>query len=104
MKTTAAPNSLENLPGWARQLSEKYYSRTLSMFVLHGNVHDLVAWKRETGVEYVPLPKFLNEGLFGRRDLVLSYDRGGGLSFGSTSGGGEGRGASARSQSGYRRS
>ena len=31
--------------------------------------------------EYVPLPKFLNEALFGRRDLVLSYDRGGGLRF-----------------------
>jgi AAA+ superfamily predicted ATPase len=86
MKITAGLNSLENLPDWARQLSEKYYSRTLSMFVLHGNVHDLVAWKREEGVEYVPLPKFLNEGLFGRRELVLSYDRGGGLSFGSPEG------------------
>jgi hypothetical protein len=46
-------NHLEAFPAWARELSEKYYSRTISMFVLHGNV----------------------------RDLVLSYDRGGGLSF-----------------------
>jgi hypothetical protein len=73
-----APSSL---PAWARQLSEKYYSRTLSMFVLHGNVHDLVPWKRADKTEYVPLQKFLNDGLFGRRDLVVSYDRGGGLAF-----------------------
>ena len=72
---------LEALPDWARRLSEKYYSRTIAMFVLHGNVHDLVAWKRGDRTEHVPLAKFLNEGLFGRRDLVLSYDRGGGLSF-----------------------
>jgi len=29
-------------PAWARQLSEKYYSRTIAMFVIHGNVRDLV--------------------------------------------------------------
>src|SRR5581483_6423912 len=69
------------LPVWARQLSEKYYSRTIAMFVLHGNVHDLVGWKREDRTVYVPLARFLNEALFGRRDLVLSYDRGGGLTF-----------------------
>ncbi len=51
------------------------------MFVLHGNVHDLVALKNGGRAEYVPLQKFLNEALFGRRDLVLSYDRGGGLGF-----------------------
>ncbi len=73
--------SVDALPDWARDLSEKYYSRTIAMFVLHGNVHDLVAWKRGDRTEYVPLSKFLNEALFGRRDLVLSYDRGGGLGF-----------------------
>lgn len=71
----------DTLPDWARRLSEKYYSRTIAMFVLHGNVHDVVAWKQGDRTGYVPLAKFLNEGLFGRRDLVLSYDRGGGLAF-----------------------
>ena len=79
--TSPFSSPLEGLPGWARRLSETYYSRTIAMFVLHGNVHDLVEWKRRDRTEYVPLAKFLNEGLFGRRDLVLSYDRGGGLSF-----------------------
>ncbi|QOY90747.1 ATP-binding protein [Paludibaculum fermentans] len=81
MSSTTPPSPLEPLPAWARRLSEKYYSRTLAMFVLHGNVHDLVPWRRGDRTDYVPLSKFLNEGLFGRRDLVLSYDRGGGITF-----------------------
>jgi len=66
----------EALPPWARQLSEKYYSGAFAMFVLHGNVRDLVP-----AAEFVPLPRFLNETLFGQRDLILTYDRGGGISF-----------------------
>ena len=70
-----------SLPAWARELSEKYYSRTLTMFVLHGNVRDLVPLRREEKNEFCPLYRFLRSGLFGRRDLVMTYDRGGGLSF-----------------------
>lgn len=74
--------TLNGYPAWARQLSEQYYSRTLSMFVLHGNVQDLVPWERNGQTEFLPLDRFLKEALFGRRDIVISYDRGGGLSFG----------------------
>jgi AAA+ superfamily predicted ATPase len=74
-------NPLEAFPAWARELSEKYYSRTISMFVLHGNVRDLVAWKRAGSTEFLPLQRFLRDALFGQRDLVVSYDRGGGLTF-----------------------
>src|SRR5260370_14521107 len=77
--TTNAP--LEALPGWARELSEKYYSRTLSMFALHGNVRDIVPLRCDGKTEFVSLHRFLREALFGRRDLVLTYDRGGGISF-----------------------
>lgn len=66
------------MPEWARSLSEKYYSRTLSMFVLHGNVRDLAPLPSG---EHVPLMAFLRQSLFGQRNLVLTYDRGGGLSF-----------------------
>ena len=66
------------LPAWAQQLSEKYRSGSISMFVLHGNVHDLVP--APTG-DYLALGKFLHTVLFAQRDLLLSYDRGGGLSF-----------------------
>jgi AAA+ superfamily predicted ATPase len=81
---TSAKNGvayLDTLPEWARELSEKYYSRTLAMFVLYGNVRDYVPLKRGSSTEFLPLLRFLNEGLFGHRDLVLIYDRGGGLTF-----------------------
>src|SRR5450759_3779018 len=38
---------LDTLPAWAKELSEKYYSRTITMFILHGNVRDLVPFRRE---------------------------------------------------------
>ena len=78
---TPTANHLDALPDWARELSEKYYSGVTSMFVLHGNVRDLVAWKRSTGTEFLSIGRFLREALFGTRDLVMSYDRGGGLTF-----------------------
>jgi SpoVK/Ycf46/Vps4 family AAA+-type ATPase len=64
-------------PAWAQSFSEKYYSRTLSVFVLHGNVHDLVPLDGNGSSEHVPLLNFLKHALFGLRDLVLIYDRGG---------------------------
>ncbi len=78
MSATIATH-LEALPEWARQLSEKYYSRTIALFVLYGNVRDLVPLKRGGSTEFVPLLRFLQEALFGQRDLALTYDRGGGL-------------------------
>ncbi|MGA2608254.1 MAG: AAA family ATPase [Terriglobia bacterium] len=83
MATTPAPITahLEALPPWARQLSEKYYSRTLAMFVLYGNVRDFVPLKRAGSTQFLSLSRFLNEALFGQRDLILTYDRGGGLAF-----------------------
>ncbi len=73
---------LNALPPWARELSEKYYSRSFALFVLYGNVRDAVPLRRQTATDFVPLDEFLSGALFGQRDLVLHYDRGG-LSFGS---------------------
>ena len=80
-----APQSesyLDALPAWARELSEKYYSRSFALFVLYGNVRDLVPLRQQNATDFVPLDEFLFGALFGQRDLVLHYDRGG-LSFGS---------------------
>src|SRR4030095_8503069 len=77
-----SPGAYGSLPPWARDLSEKYYSRSFALFVLHGNVRDLVPIQRQAKTEFVPLEQFLSSALFGQRDLILHYDRGG-LSFGS---------------------
>lgn len=71
----------EALPEWARLLTEKYYSRTIALFALHGNVRDLQPLRRDGRLEFVPLGRFLQEALFARRDFLIGYDRGGGLSF-----------------------
>jgi len=73
--------SLDALPGWARELSEKYYSQTLAMFVLHGNVRDLAGLRSGDNAQFLPLHQFLRTGLFPNRDLVVTYDRGSGLTF-----------------------
>jgi len=75
-------NYLQELPQWARELSEKYYSRSFAMFVLYGNVRDLVPLRGKNDTDFVDLNEFLSSALFGQRDLVLHYDRGG-LNFGN---------------------
>lgn len=80
--STQTGKYLDALPTWARELSEKYYSRSFAMFVLYGNVRDLVSLKTPEGGSFVSLEDFLSQALFGQRDLVLHYDRGG-LSFGT---------------------
>src|SRR5438445_8082847 len=100
MSSSSLPSTdkyLDALPAWARELSEKYYSRSYSLFVLYGNVRDLipfrqpgvpaepgsgsVGWK-PGGMQFLSLDQFLSGALFGQRDIVLHYDRGG-LSFGN---------------------
>jgi hypothetical protein len=80
VKTAAHPQTLvpEWFPAWAGELSELYFSGSTSLFVLHGNVHDLVPLS-EDGSHYGSLADFLAEQVFGRWDLVLYYDLARGL-------------------------
>jgi AAA+ superfamily predicted ATPase len=63
----------EWFPVWAAELSELYFSGSTSLFVLHGNVHDLVPLAAD-GSSYGSASDFLAEQVFGRWDLVLYYD------------------------------
>ena len=65
-------------PYWAVELSERYFSGSTSLFVLHGNVPDLVPLSAD-GSSYGGLADFLAEQVFGRWDLVLYYDLARGL-------------------------
>ncbi len=44
------------------------------MFVLHGNVHDFVRRPEDAGGGYATLNEFLSQQVFGKWDIVLSYD------------------------------
>jgi AAA+ superfamily predicted ATPase len=64
---------------WAARLADLYFSGTTSMFVLHGNVQDLVPGDAEADSGYGTLADFLARQIFGRWDLVLHYDLARGL-------------------------
>lgn len=64
---------------WATRVAELYFSRTTSVFILHGSVFDVVRSERVGGAHYGTLTEFLAEQLFGTWGLVLHYDLAGGL-------------------------
>src|SRR5437762_3992371 len=71
---------LASFPPWARTLAGRYYTKTISTFVLHGDVRDLQpADDGKGGRRFVSLRSFLADELFGTRDLVVFYDRSGGI-------------------------
>lgn len=72
-------------PRWAERLGDAYLSGTSCVFLLHGNVRDLVPLTAPAVSHPDPMdawgtvPDFLTRELFGRWDIVLSYDVGKGL-------------------------
>ena len=73
-------NPFEGLPPWAQKLAERYYTKTVATFLLHGAVRDLQGMDDgQGGKTFVPLRTYLSEELFGARDVVLFYDRSSGV-------------------------
>src|SRR5437868_7330143 len=71
---------LASFPAWARMLAERYYTKTISTFILHGAVRDLQpADDGKGGRRFISLRTFLADELFGTRDLVIFYDRSSGI-------------------------
>jgi AAA+ superfamily predicted ATPase len=63
------------LPAWAERLKEIHEGGGGQMFLLHGNVNDLVRVERSDGIGYATLPEFLAAQLFGQWDSALYYDQ-----------------------------
>lgn len=79
-RKTKKADPFSHLPSWARKLAERYYTRTVATFLLHGSVRDLHPMQDgDGGTRFVPLKTYLAEDLFGARDLVLFYDRSSGV-------------------------
>lgn len=75
-RTAALP---EWFPPWARRLAELYFSGTTCLFVVHGNVHDLIRCPSGDGDTYCTLPEFFASQIFGAWDVVVEYDLARGL-------------------------
>ncbi len=80
-QSTAPPADAKSMdlpawyPAWARELAELYFSGTTCLFVLHGNVHDLIRCPAAAGDRgqrgYCNLSEFLATQVFGSWDVVL---------------------------------
>jgi len=69
------------LPAWADELRNRYLAGEASMFMLHGNVRDLVAWREDGEVEWVDLRTYLERFLARTRDVIAYYNVSQGLQF-----------------------
>jgi transitional endoplasmic reticulum ATPase len=58
------------LPGWAEELKRRYLRGEASVFVLHGNVHDVTLY----GDELVPVADFIARSVFEKKDIVIRYN------------------------------
>lgn len=72
---------VDHYPSWAREFARKYFSKTVTQFILHGNIRDSVPIRSGKGYDFMRFPTFLSDELFGSRDIVLFYDRSGGVHF-----------------------
>ena len=70
------------LPAWAAELARAWNSGAHSLFILHGNIHDLFPVAvAPSAAAYAGLGGFLQRRLFPSRAQVMHYDLGAGLTF-----------------------
>ncbi|MEL6194169.1 MAG: hypothetical protein AAFR66_19065, partial [Bacteroidota bacterium] len=81
MATESKKKSVTEVPQWAHEIKRKYLSQNVSQFVIHGNINDYVRVSREGEPHYVRLREFYNQEMFGKRDIVVYYDRAAGIRF-----------------------
>ncbi len=67
-------------PTWAREFASQYFAGTTCVFLLNGNVHDLIAQQQDGSRSYGGITSFLSSQLFGTWDVVLQHDLSQGLS------------------------
>ena len=88
--TSAASGGSRSLPdwcpAWAERLGDSYLSGTSCVFLMHGNVRDLVPvaapnanGQAADAAAWGTVSDFLAREMFGRWDIVLAYDVGKGL-------------------------
>jgi len=73
---------IEILPVWAQELASKYGSKTANLYILYGNIRDLLPHRRkEDEFTFTRVQEYVSEVLFGNRDIIAYYDRSSGVTF-----------------------
>ncbi len=68
-----------SLPAWANEMCDLFKSGSVSQFVLHGNVFDVIPAENGPKPREYSLNEYLSEVLFAGYDVILHYDRGKGI-------------------------
>ena len=76
---TTAPKYSRLVAGLARELVDLYRSGTTCLFILHGNVHDLIHCCEGAADSYLNLTEFLATQIFCDWDMVLGFELSEGL-------------------------
>ncbi len=61
------------LPAWAEELKRRYLRGEASVFVVHGNVHDVV-YDTGAGDELISVTDYLARTVFEKKDIVIRYN------------------------------
>ena len=69
----------QNLPTWAEEIRDLFKSGSVSQFILHGNVLDVVPSAEAADRKLLSLRAFLDAVMFKNFEVVLHYNRGSGI-------------------------
>ncbi len=67
------------LPEWAEEMRDLFKSGSVSQFLLHGNVFDIIAASGLPERPMLSLDAFLDDVMFAQYEIILHYDRGKGI-------------------------
>src|SRR5687768_16283935 len=67
------------LPAWAAEMRDLFRSGSVSQFIIHGNVFDIVPAAIGGAKKLLPLKAFLSDVMFESYDVILQYERGKGI-------------------------
>ena len=84
MSKYIAKNSdrIKNWPEWVREFAIKYGSKTANLYIVHGNIRDLLPKETEEGeFTFAEIHQYIAEKIFGNQDIIAYYDRSNGVSF-----------------------
>ena len=84
MSKYIAKNSdlIRNWPEWVQEFAVKYGSKTANLYVVHGNIRDLLPKESEEGeFSFAEIHQYIAEKIFGNEDIIAYYDRSNGVSF-----------------------
>jgi AAA+ superfamily predicted ATPase len=73
---------IQILPEWAQEFATKYGTKTANLYILHGNIRDLLPHEKyENEFLFTRVQEYISDVLFGNRDIIAYYDRSSGVSF-----------------------